>query len=112
MTPILSLDDVSFGYANTPVLDDRNFDDLVSNGFSSARKLTFGESSQTSGSAVGMHEITGALVKINLADPDGSSDHIEIYELSFGTQVGSEGFVAHDDDHIGELQPNGGDDFF
>ena len=95
-----------------PALDDRSFDDLVSEGSSSANKLTFGESTQTSGSAVGVHEITGALIKINLIDPDGSSDHMEIYELKFGTQVGSEGVVAHDDDHIGELQLGGGDDFF
>lgn len=97
---------------NRPVLDDQSFDDLLSEDSSSATKLTFGEAAQTGGSAVGMHEITGALVKINLVDPDGSSGHIEIYELQFGTQVGSEGVVAHDVDHIGELQLGGGDDFF
>jgi hypothetical protein len=95
-----------------PVLDDRSFDDVVSELSSSARKLTFGDSTQTSDSAVGMHEITGALVKINLIDTDETSDHIEIYELNFGTQVGSEGVVAHDVDHIGELQLGEGDDFF
>jgi len=100
-----------------PVLDDRSFDDLVSTGSklkkgsADADKLTFAGTA-VKGGAVGVHEITGALVKINLTGADGASDHIEIYELSFGTQVGSEGFVAHDDDHIGELQPNGGDDFF
>jgi len=82
---------------NRPVLDDRSYDELVSEIASSAKKPTFGASTQTGDSAVGMHEITGALVKINLIDPDGSSDHTEIYDLSFGTQVGSEGVVAHDD---------------
>lgn len=95
-----------------PALDDRSFDDLVSEDSSSADKLTFGESTQTSGSAVGMHEITGALVKINLIDPDGSPDQTEAHEFRMGTQVGSEGVVAHDVDHIGELQLGGADDFF
>ena len=100
-----------------PALDDRRFDDLVSDGSSPedgsphGDKLTFGGTTHTIG-AVGVHEISGALIKINLIDPDGSSDHMEIYELKFGTQVGSEGVVAHDDDHIGELQWGGGDDFF
>ena len=80
-----------------PALDDRSFDDLVSDSSPSARKLTFGETTHTSG-AVGVHEITGAVVKINLIDTDGSSDRMEIYELKFGTQVGSEGVVAQNDD--------------
>lgn len=97
---------------NLPALDDRNFDELVSEFSSSADELAFGESAQTSGSAVGMREITGALVKINQIDPVGSPDRVEVHELRMGTQVGSEGIVAHDVDHIGELQLGGDDDFF
>ena len=100
-----------------PALDDRSSDDLVSDssspedGSPHGDKLTFAETPH-GGGAVGLHEITDALIKINLIDADGASDNIEIYEIKFGTQVGSEGVVARNVDHIDELQSGGSDDFF